>query len=190
MKKTYQVDSRKPSPLPKIGSVAVAIGSLSLAATSVAPSVLAFTNLSTPNSTQESALLPNGLPTKNASPVAAGDAANSQTNEEPGFLGEARVLGANPDALPATSQPIDPTAAAVDQALVPLTPASSGNISSATPTAGVGAAGSSATNGNLSSATPAGGVHEDHEDDEDDDEREDHDDDEREDHDDDDEDDD
>jgi hypothetical protein len=190
MKKTYQVDSRKPSPLPKIGSVAVAIGSLSLAATSIAPSVLAFANLSTSNPTQESGQLPNGTPANGGTSVAAGDTANSQTNEDPGFLGQVQVLGANPDELPATSQPIDPTAVAVDQALVPLTPPSSGNISSATPTAGVGAAGSTSANGNLSSATPAGGVYEDDEDDEDEDEREDHDDDEREDHDDDDEDDD
>lgn len=175
MKKTYQVDSRKPSALPKIGSVAVAIGSLSLAATSIAPSVLAVVSLPSSNPTQESAPLQGGPVPAGEAIVSTGVSPTGKLNVDSAVLGPVQIQDSNPGELPAASQPSDQIVVAIDSPAAPLTPASSGNISSATPTAGAAPAPASSPSGNLSSATPAGGTYAGDQDDDDDNERDDHD---------------
>ncbi len=176
MKKSYQVDDRKPSSLPKIGSVAVAIGSLSLAATSIAPSVLAFANLSSteaqPNLTESSASTGANPGTE---PVVI--AGQNQVPNQVAVEGS-QLSATNLGNLAPSPTAADPLAVISDPALTPLVPASGGNVSAATPVAGAsGATAGSANSGNISSATPAGGVYEDDDDDEDEYEREEHDDD-------------
>ncbi len=176
MKKSYQVDDRKPSSLPRIGSVAVAIGSLSLAATSIAPSVLAFANLSSteaqPNLTESSASTGANPGTE---PVVI--AGQNQVPNQVAVEGS-QLSATNLGNLAPSPTAADPLAVISDPALTPLVPASGGNVSAATPVAGAsGTTAGSANSGNISSATPAGGVYEDDDDDEDEYEREEHDDD-------------
>jgi len=206
--KKYEFDNRKPGVLSKIGSTAIAVGSVATAITIAMPSAGSFFVQATQeaasaigidtglNQTSEQQLAGNvsgqAAGTSTPNPI---DSATSETYQMsvdasgtslPTAMASATAAATQDPAVvtaPSTTKAPSPTSTTV-AAPLDLAPISSGNVSSATPTASGGyGSGTSATDqtplssGNISSATPLGSSGSGYEDDDDDDEYEDHDDD-------------
>ena len=198
-KKRYEIDDRKPSLLPKIGTAVVAIGSLASAAAMAAPSITDFSNFiessnSQPAPAAQQSSQPNvTLPSKQVdtdeggSSFGVSSAETATTEQASNIMVNAPAASEPQSAAPSQTEALQPTEQPTEQptkqaALEPIG-SSAGNVSSPTPSGSSSSWGNSeavgAPVGNTSSATPGGGYYEDDDDDnyEDDDRHEDHDDD-------------
>ena len=176
-KKRYEIDDRKPSLLPKIGTAVVAIGSLASAAAMAAPSITDFSTLMQSNNTspaptasktsQPDATLPSKqiAVQPEAETTATGQNSNQLAQEASIVVVEAPAAVDQAAATPAPSATEQP---AQQSALEPIG-SSAGNISSPTPSGSNatwgGSEAASAPVGNALSPTPSGVYYEDDDDD-------------------------
>ena len=188
-KKRYEIDDRKPSLLPKIGTAVVAIGSLASAAAMAAPSITDFSTLMQSNNTSPAPTIsktsqPDAtLPSKQiavqpeAETTATGQNSNQLAQEASIVVVESPAAVDQATATPAPAATEEPTATpaptateqpAQQSALQPIG-SSAGNISSPTPSGSNatwgGSEAASAPVGNASSPTPSGVYYEDDDDD-------------------------
>ena len=176
-KKRYEIDDRKPSLLPKIGTAVVAMGSLASAAAMAAPSITDFSTLMQSNNTSPAPTIsktsqPDAtLPSKQiavqpeAETTATGQNSNQLAQEASIVVVESPAAVDQATATPAPSATEQP---AQQSALQPIG-SSAGNISSPTPSGSSatwgGSEAASAPVGNASSPTPSGSYYEDDDDD-------------------------
>jgi hypothetical protein len=196
-KKIYQIDNRRPSLLPKIGSAVVAMGSLATAAAVASPNLISFSQATTEaaSATQDATATVTAEPVATDSVSTAEPTLPSQQVEGVQVVAEpvtqAQTLDQLPGAVVNPTSDQTPTATPTQTPIATQTPtptldpladltpigaASVGNTSTATPVAGtpatsIGAGGTGGTTvGNISNPTQvaSGSSYEDDRDDYDD----------------------
>ncbi len=190
-KKIYQIDNRRPSLLPKIGSAVVAMGSLATAAAVASPNLISFSQATTEaaSATQDATATVTADPVATDSVSTAEPTLPSQQVESVQVVAEpvtqvqtldqlpGAVVNPTSDQTPTATPTQTPTPTLDPLAdLAPIGAAPVGNTSTATPVAGtpatsIGAGGTGGTTvGNISNPTQvaSGSSHEDDHDDYDD----------------------